>query len=326
MSSSESSKQAQQRLTSICEAQGWTVVELLRVHSRKQTATAHVRIADGRSAVLKCLLTGAPAASEQGLVRERDVYASELVSVAPKLIASDASWFCRSYEAGMPLRQWILRHPSEAEARLPGALRAVVDSLARSKRPGSAGAEQLAAASATGRFKNLLTSGPAGTTRNPLVLRSARLFAGASAQQLQPMVLRAASAWTRSGACYASALSHNDLHADNVLAGPHGPHVFDFENATLPGFWWVDALYLTAACYATLRSPAARERLQEALREAVAEAEPIMAEELEALAVIFCAAAVSNRRFRSEAALSLHDLRCMSAAPRAVQRLVRSGA
>jgi len=311
---------ARDRVASICEAQGWTVLEMLRVHTRKRTATARVRIHDGREAVLKCLLAGAPVESEQGLVRERDVYASELVSIAPRLIVGDATWFCRNYEPGMPLRTWILEHPSDAETQLPAYLHTVVTSLASSKQPGDADAVPLAAAQAKGRFKNLLTSGPAGTTRNPLVLRSARLFAGVSGKQLEPMVARAVQAWTRRGACYASALSHNDLHADNVLASEEGPRIVDFENVTRPGFWWIDALYLTAACYATLRAPAARERLVGALHQAVIEAEPMIAQELQALTQIFCAAAASNRRCRSDAPMSLHDLRCISAVPGAVQR------
>lgn len=297
---------------------------MLRVHSRKRTATARVRIVNGREAVLKCLLAGAPVESEQGLVRERDVYASEVVSIAPKLIVSDATWFCRNYEPGMPLRKWILQCPREAEARLPAYLRSVVTSLASSKQRGDAGAGQLAAAQAKGRFRNLLTSGPAGTTRNPLILRSARLFADVSAQQLEPMIARAAQAWTHRGACYASALSHNDLHADNVLASDEGPHIVDFENVTRPGFWWVDALYLTAACYATLQAPAARKRLVDALHQAVLEAEPMIAQELEALVRIFCAAAVSNRRFRSDAPMSRNDLRCMWFIPSAVRRLAQA--
>jgi hypothetical protein len=322
--SSDASIDAHEQIGSICAMQAWTLIEMLRVHARKRTATARVRVEDGREAVLKCLLTGAPAASEQGILRERELYASELVSLAPKLIVSGETWFCRSYEAGMSLRRWMLQFPDEAEARLPAYLRSVVTSLTSSKQTGDAHAAPIAAVNVKERFKNLLTSGPAGTTRNQLVVRSARLVAGVSGNRLEPIIAGVVRVWVQRGACVASVLCHNDLHADNVLVGEDGLHIVDFENATRPGFWWIDALYLTATCYATLRAPTARERLVAALHETVAEAEPMMAPELGALSQLLCAAAVSNRRFRSDAAITLHDLRCLAATPRAVEQLARA--
>jgi hypothetical protein len=313
-------------LQAICGSRGDHVVEVLRVHPSKRTASAHIRRADGGEAILKCLLPGAAASSAAGLKRERDFYAARTFSLAAPLLESGADFYIRGYENGRPLRHCLIEGAPETIARLPSVLSALVSALAYSEsRTHTPDIAAQAAARATSRFSNLMNSGPAGTApRPPIIERAARTFAYAAMRWLGPTVAAMTTRWEQAHVRFVSGFTHNDLHGDNVLLTEAGPRVVDFENVTTPGFFWIDAAYLTATCFAALHNAPARVCLIDDLATAIDAVDPRLTAGVRSLTEVYCGAAASNARFRSGRSSDATDARQWLRAARALVHLAGS--
>jgi hypothetical protein len=313
---------ANERAAELCVEHGWSFVRLLRVNERARTATARVRSRDGADLVLKYLLLDAPATSRAGLARERSAYGEPRAPLAPRLLYGSDQYLCRSYEEGMALRFWLgALAPADASRELSAVAELVVDALATSRVVlAESTLARTAGAQARDRFKNLMTSGPAQTERGRVTAAIMSVAAGVSGKRVARTVTAIVERWQLAGARVASALSHNDLHTDNVVVTADGPRIVDYENATAPGLWWIDALYFTAACYALARDSEARTSLLERVRGVVARAEPAMAADFARLLELFCGAAATSSRFRLGRPLDRDDARSLATAARELLR------
>lgn len=310
----------------ICASRGDRVVRVLRVHPTKRTASAHIRRADGGDAILKCLLPGAVASNADGLKRERDFYAARTFPLAAPLLESGADYYIRGYENGRPLRRCLIEGAPATIERLPSVLSTLVSALANSENlTHTHDVAMQSALCATSRFSNLMNSGPAGTAARLLMLdRATRLFAYAAMRWLGPAVAAMTMRWQRGHVRFVSAFTHNDLHGDNVLLTEAGPRVVDFENVTTPGFFWIDAAYLTATCFAALCDAPARVRLVDDLANAIDAVDPRLTAGVRVLTEVYCGAAASNERFRSGRRSDAVDARQWLNASRALVQLARS--
>jgi hypothetical protein len=313
---------AHERAAELCREHGWSLVRILRVNVRARTSTARVRSQDGADLVLKYLLHDAPATSRAGLARERSAYGDPSAPLAPRLLHGGDDYLCRPYEEGMALRTWLgALAPADAGRELSALAERVVDALAASRVAlGEPALARVAGAQARDRFKNLMTSGPAQTERGRSMAAMMSLAAGVSGKRVERTTSLIVTRWQLAGARVGSALSHNDLHTDNVVVTADGPRIVDFENATAPGLWWVDALYFTATCYGLARDAAVRAALVERVSGVVARAEPAMVADFGRLLVIFCGAAASSSRFRLGRPLDYDDARYLAAAARELVR------
>jgi aminoglycoside phosphotransferase (APT) family kinase protein len=299
------------------------LLEVLRVHPRKRTATAQVRRADGSLAVLKHLLADAPRESALGLHAERDFYASGAFGLTARFLTGGDDWYLRAYEDGIPLRRLVVERPAESAARLPELITTTIAALAATRQRAETGREAEHAGVAAGRrVRNLLTSGPSGTRRGAWAQRLASSVAAGAQPAVARLVVAQCARFQRGGARWVSDFTHGDLHADNVLVTARGPRVLDFENISRPGLWWLDGLYLTATCHAALRDPEQRVALQSAVLRLVDELEPSMVQGVAALAELFASAAVSNERFRCARVADRADLDQWVRSPRALARML----
>jgi predicted Ser/Thr protein kinase len=286
----------EQTLNDLCSQHNWQPIHILANNSTKQLLTARVRLPNGQNGIAKLTVIDAAEATLGLLRTERRFYEQTAFSLTPKLLAHGDHYLCREYIEGGSLREWLL-DPAHGD---PSALlTSVIESLAASRfHPTEERTVGLAADAAFGRFRNLLTSGPAGTRRSSIEERAARWLARLSKRVLRPWLLRSLTQWNQRGVAYASRFGHNDLHCNNVLITNRGPVIIDYERASEPGVWIVDALYLLATATAQLRAPSQRQLVTQRLCQLLTQLEPNMQPELPRLVGYFTAAGFMNTRFR----------------------------
>jgi hypothetical protein len=276
------------------EPEGYRVVEILGGSARKRTRTALVE-GHGRRAVLKSIAKDAPPEWWQRFETELDIHRHSSFARKPRLIDAGQGWFLLEHVEGRTLRRRTEEGLS-ADATVE-ALRAVVCELSRTRR--DAGTEESLAAlaeSGAGRLRNLLASGPTGSVRSVWNQRLCGVAAASLPALMRVKLREALVAWSRAGARVVAPFGHDDLHGNNVLLGPEGAVVIDFEQALQPGCWLVDTWYLLATTVAG--APAAvRASVRSAVRRVVLDAEPMLADGYDRFEAVFTGAALANGRF-----------------------------
>ena len=305
------------RCAAPAELPGYRIVRTLGASERKQTSTLLVE-GDRGLAVLKQIAEGAAPELRKSFEVEVDFYRHAAFGLKPRLLDSGERWLLLEHVKGSTLRASLIEGLSVDV--LQATLRTVVEELSRARRTLHAHDDVDALARVGGgRVRNLLTSGPRGTRASQWNIRLCGVGAAVLPRLSRLRLGVALRDWSRAGVRVVAPFGHGDLHGNNVLIGPDGPWVLDFENATRPGCWLTDVWYLLATVVAAAPS-ASREAARTACRQAVLAAEPGLQHGYDAFEALFTAAALANGRFARELPGAREGARVIAAAGELVRR------
>jgi len=292
----------------LVDSKNLEVQEIIHLSEWKKTASLLVSKRDTESRYLvKFCSSESPETIREKFLKEVEFYRSYDGCCVPAVIDCGDQFVILKYIESVTLREWLDRYLARRDEDTPG--REFVKLLGNLEQRLSGfyingGGKDPTAAPAMSlidRLNNLLGSGPLGTTRSSLEMRTSRFMRRASARMLKWVMCRLESKLRHGNYNLWSPHIHMDLHGNNLLVDTdNGVFIIDFENVQKGGLWLTDTVYLYAVLMAGLhRYPAHQECLDKHFMSLVRNKDPGLTSYWSQLSDLFTRAALTNSRFRN---------------------------